>query len=667
MAQPRLGMRQVHLDFHTAPGIPDVGRDFDPTQFAATMQAAHVDSVTVFARCHHGLCYYPTKVGPVHPTLTFDLLGAQIEALHRVGIRAPIYITVGYDEFMAEEHPEWVLVDHNGRMVGRGPLDVMGWRLLDLASPYADYVFAQTKEVLQRYTPVDGIFLDIVRQDITGAYSTWRLRQMRRDGVDETNREQTMAWGLALERRFVERAYHLVRQYSPEATIFFNSRLRPDRDPQASSRAEMPWLSHIEIESLPSVQWGYNHYPLFAAYYQTLGKPLLGMTGIFHKSWADFGSLKPEVALHYECARMSATGAVCSVGDQLHPRGVLDAAAYDRLGAVYGRMAALEPWLRAAQPVAEIGVFLAEHGPRFHTIGRDIDEGAMRMLLELHRPFQFLDKAVDFSPYRVLIVPDDLPVDPEFAARLQAYVDAGGALLLSHRAGMAPDGKGFALDVGLEYLGDAPHSPDFFVAAGELGAPLTDYYQVLYDRGSQVRALPGTEVLARVGYPYFTRSHAQFMSHKHTPYDRTSDDVAVSQKGQIIYCHTPLFGAYRRHAVPYYREIVRALLQRLAPQPIIEAPGLPTTAEVGLLRQPDQGNRYLLHLIHAVPQRRGEGVEIVEDVLPLYQVRVGIRLDHPATRVTLAPGGASLPFETVAGVTWVTVPEVKVHQVVVFE
>ncbi|MBI3941465.1 MAG: alpha-L-fucosidase [Chloroflexi bacterium] len=674
MAQPRLGMRQVHLDFHTAPGIPDVGRDFDPVQFAATMKAAHVDSVTVFARCHHGLCYYPTKVGQIHPALTFDLLGAQIEALHRVGIRAPIYITVGWDELMAEAHPEWLLVDRNGRMVGRGPLDAMGWRMLDLASPYTDYVFAQTEEVLQRYAPVDGIFFDIIRQDIDGAYSTWRLRQMRRDGVDETDREQTMAWGLALERRFVERAYNLVRASSPEATIFFNSRLRPDRNPQASSRAEMPWYTHIEIESLPSVQWGYNHYPLFAAYYQTLGKPLLGMTGIFHKSWADFGGLKPEVALHYECARMAATGAVCSVGDQLHPRGVLDAAAYDRLGAVYGRLEALEPWLRGAQPVTEIGVFLAEHGPRFHTVGRDIDEGAMRILLELHRPFQFLDKAADFSPYRMLILPDALPVDPEFAAKLQVYVDGGGALLLSHRAGLAPDGQGFALDAGVEYRGDAPHSPDFFVAGGVFSVPLTDYYQVLYDRGSQVRALPstegalpGTEVLAHVGYPYFTRTHAQFMSHKHTPYDRTSDDVAVSQRGRIIYCHSPLFGAYRRHAVPYYREIVRALLQRLAPQPVIEAPDLPTTAEVGLLRQPGQGNRAVLHLIHAVPQRRGEGVEIVEDVLPLYQVRVGLRLDHPVTGVTLAPGGERLPFETVDGVTWVTVPEVKVHQVVAFE
>src|SRR5689334_6927697 len=87
-----LRFRQIHLDFHTSPLIPDVGRDFDPQGFADTFRFAHADSVTVFGKCHHGMCYYPSKVGPVHPSLDFDLMGGQIEALHKVGIKAPIYL-----------------------------------------------------------------------------------------------------------------------------------------------------------------------------------------------------------------------------------------------------------------------------------------------------------------------------------------------------------------------------------------------------------------------------------------------------------------------------------------------------------------------------------------------------------------------------------------------
>lgn len=41
--------RQVHLDFHAGPALPDVGRDFDARQFARAMKDAYVNSVTDFA------------------------------------------------------------------------------------------------------------------------------------------------------------------------------------------------------------------------------------------------------------------------------------------------------------------------------------------------------------------------------------------------------------------------------------------------------------------------------------------------------------------------------------------------------------------------------------------------------------------------------------------
>lgn len=75
--------RQIHMDFHTSPFIPDVGADFEPDEFADSLSVASVDSVTIFAKCHHGYSYYPTKVGVVHPSLASNrnLLGETIDAL----------------------------------------------------------------------------------------------------------------------------------------------------------------------------------------------------------------------------------------------------------------------------------------------------------------------------------------------------------------------------------------------------------------------------------------------------------------------------------------------------------------------------------------------------------------------------------------------------------
>lgn len=122
----KLNQRQVHLDFHTSPHIPDVGAAFDPEEFADTLARAHVNSVTCFARCHHGHLYYPSRVHPerIHPTLRRkNLLGEQIRACHRRGIRVPIYTTVQWDFYSAQRHRDWLCVDEQGVAFWTKPLE----------------------------------------------------------------------------------------------------------------------------------------------------------------------------------------------------------------------------------------------------------------------------------------------------------------------------------------------------------------------------------------------------------------------------------------------------------------------------------------------------------------------------------------------------------------
>ena len=67
-----------------------VGAAFDPETFVATLKAAHVNSITMFAKCHHGWSYYPTKVGAPHPNLARpDLLGDMVGGAERRRYRMP--------------------------------------------------------------------------------------------------------------------------------------------------------------------------------------------------------------------------------------------------------------------------------------------------------------------------------------------------------------------------------------------------------------------------------------------------------------------------------------------------------------------------------------------------------------------------------------------------
>ena len=60
--------------------IPDVGGQFDPDEFIATLDKARVNSVTLCAGCHHGHL--------IHPNLPrSNLLLEQIEACQKNDIR----------------------------------------------------------------------------------------------------------------------------------------------------------------------------------------------------------------------------------------------------------------------------------------------------------------------------------------------------------------------------------------------------------------------------------------------------------------------------------------------------------------------------------------------------------------------------------------------------
>ena len=118
MGKIDLRFRQIHLDFHTSEKIAGIGAEFDPEEFASTLEKARVNSITCFGRCHHGWIYFDTKAFPErrHPHLTRNLLKEQIEACHARNIRVPIYTTVQWDHLTAYEQPEWLIVDSDGRI-----------------------------------------------------------------------------------------------------------------------------------------------------------------------------------------------------------------------------------------------------------------------------------------------------------------------------------------------------------------------------------------------------------------------------------------------------------------------------------------------------------------------------------------------------------------------
>jgi hypothetical protein len=653
-----LPFRQIHLDFHTSPLIPDVAAEFDPDEFARTLKDAFVNSVTVFAKCHHGMSYYDTKVGIKHPALKRDLLGEMIAACHRYGIRTPVYISVVWDNWAAEHHPEWRQVNREGKFVGAEPFQA-GWRWLCLNTGYADYVAAQTEEVVKGYE-VDGVFFDIVMQ--WECYCEKCRRDMLAQGLDPENAEHARQFARQVCQRFMGRVNEIVHRHRPNATVYHNSRLR------IGTSREAHLYTHQEIESLPTGGWGYLHFPFFARYVRTVWREFLGMTARFHRSWADFGTLKTEAALAYECFHALALGGKCSIGDQLHPRGKLDKTVYERIGAVYRRIAELEEWCEGAEGVAEIAILTnadAEDGRMTES-----DEGATRMLMETHWQFDVIDRFGDFNRYQALIVPDRFSPDPQTLRKLRAFLQRGGKVLLSARAFVDAQGKFALADLaGFDLKGEASWDCEYLLVGKAISDGVPEMPHVV-NAPSMIVEAKNAKTLATVGEPYFNRTWRHFTSHRHSPMAKATRRPAIVQSanGQIVYFAHPLFRLYAQHGYLVYRQLVVNALRMLMPERLMETDA-PSFAHVTLTRQNGRNRkgRVMAHLLSYTPIRRTRTIDIVEEPIVLRQVTLQVRTGKKPQQVYLAPQRTELPFEFADGVVRFIVPEVNGYQVVVME
>ncbi|HUT17968.1 MAG TPA: beta-galactosidase, partial [Anaerolineae bacterium] len=349
-----LPFRQIHLDFHTSAEIEGIGADFDPDAFAETLQRAHVNSINLFARGHHGWVYYDTAQFPErrHPHLRRDLLREQIDACHARGIRTPVYVTVQWDHYTALRHPEWRVMQADGCLEGTPPYEAGFYRRLCLNTPYVEWLKRFVQEVMETL-PIDGLWLDIVdAQDC----SCWYCREgMVAQGLEPSNPAHRTAFGKQVLHTFQREMTALIHDHDPKLLVFYNSGHVGPRH-----RGMIDWFTHFELESLPSGGWGYLHFPIAARYARTLGKPFLGMTGKFQTSWGDFHSYKNPAALEFECLHMLALNAQCSIGDQLPPRGAIDQPTYDLIGGVYAQVEEKEPWCAGAKQVVDIGVLTPE-------------------------------------------------------------------------------------------------------------------------------------------------------------------------------------------------------------------------------------------------------------------------------------------------------------------
>jgi hypothetical protein len=406
-------MRKLFFDFHSPGATTGLAARFDAERWADRLQEAHAQAVSVFTKCGYGYSFYRQgRIRYTHPHLPegVDMMGEQIDALHRRDMRAIGYYHTFNSEPVAEAHPDWV---------ERGPDGKPRPRQICMLSPVLEeWMLPHLREVLTLYD-LDSLFFDGTRAASVCTCDACQTQFAEATGgaaiptgPGDAHWGVYVAWKIDAFKRIRRQICETIHSLRPDLVVSFNWAYAP-RNPEEIPAAVGALVADIH----PQDQTFNGSY--LSSYWALEERPFDVMNSAFLQWWGDWGC-KPALAMQQEIAGVIANGGLTWIGYQMNEAFDVEPAVMGELGKTLAFVEEREPLLIDSEPVTHVAVL---HSLAGNTIpGQEqfmVDEstlrGAHRMLLERMVPHHLVSEHAlleHLDSFKAIIVPDVEILDP---------------------------------------------------------------------------------------------------------------------------------------------------------------------------------------------------------------------------------------------------------------
>ncbi len=650
-----------------------------------------------------------------------------VDTIHAAGARAMFYIgPVQVPHFSKEfcaAHPDWLRINEDGKA------DVAP-NFANIRSSYADWLCDQMASVTKTYG-VDGFWFDGYAPVHLHTYDETTRRLFREfssgheipprnklDPVKDPVSRKYLAWH---EQYFVDLADRMrgaIRAEKPDTAIFVNN------------SANRTWYyPEMYMGEYPAAYGGAVDVASVELYWDVPGDALYQqfccafLQGVMRDGNASVW-IQPSahgisgVASPVDIQLRGLEGAPWGV----YPEFVESAGREEYLKQHVGNVKARDPWWIDSEPVPYIGIVASEQTRALYAQGAlalyfSHTLGAFRAVFEKHWPVRVLTEYDledgDLRGVRVLVLPDVACMSDRAAEVIRRFVRGGGGLMATFETSLydeqfqrRPD---FALadvlhasyrkthtvtqrveNLYITLVGPHPIVDDPLIVAKQAtswtnpaGPPTAPGRLALIASAAEVAVGEGGQAIAT----FQTNIPA-------SPDQHPSIVVSEFGEGRVVYLPAGFDKAMFFYPDAYIRQVLGNACRWAAgntPPPLeVEGPLLLATT---FRRQPKE-NRTIVHLLndhssygrHSIYQKlaplpaelemkwgfpnqselRGTW-PVREEVIPLRDIHVICR-DPAVKQATLQPGGLVLPIERLPdGTARVTVPQVEMHAMVVFE
>ena len=423
-------------------------RKFSPDEYVRMVKLSGVESSMVYACCHNGNCYYPTKVGHMHANLDGrDIFGETITLLHKENIVPIAYYTATYHNDCAKRLVHTSIIDNYGNTHdGRYHFTCPNQR--DAAEFYKE----QIREII-RYD-IAGIFIDMSFWPSICVCDACRAKfgKVLPEKINWNDpgwvefqrfREKSMA-------DFAAELTAVVKEYDPEMTVVhqFSPVLHGWYLGQSAKIAEVSdYASGDFYGSNLQQRFGVKTFDAF-----TTKVPYEFMTSRC-VNLNDHTSSKSNEELYLSALTTLANGGAYFFIDAINPDGTLNSDFYERLQKLNSK---LEPFKNAVAQKkftldADVGLYFAiECCADKNLNGRSLfnfdggcannmqvrqnavlDEalGTAEILNRMHIPFKIVKKGDTLDKYKAIIINNCGYLTPDECHSLREFTANGGTLI----------------------------------------------------------------------------------------------------------------------------------------------------------------------------------------------------------------------------------------------
>lgn len=452
-----LTYRRSLLDMHIPGWDPKFLSEYEPDSLAKNYAEANVEAVLLYCKSHMGLSYWPTPVGGIHPAAeSRDLVGELVTSLKKRGIRAAAYHSNVYDNWAAENHPEW-RTQSPSTLAGGPNITALGRRYgtLCVNNPeYLEYEKTQISALLERYE-FDALWIDMVfwpticvckhcqskakaelghsipeRIDWNdknwNAFQAARIRWLDEFWIEIRDRAREVQPEIPIAHNFAATIggwYNASTTHESALDTFTGGDLYGGRDQQLVISKMMHSISAVQ-----------------PAEYMTSRTPDLR----YHVQ------LRSERELLVQALGAVANHHAFLFIDAIDPVGTVQPGVYKRMGSIFSEIEKYEDSL-GGLPVEEVAVYFSDNAKmNWEENGTPIMGGpnpviphhynffgACRVLQAEHIPFGIITKTQlsTVGKFKVLVLPDVLRLDDDEVAAIRNFVANGGSVYASGGSG----------------------------------------------------------------------------------------------------------------------------------------------------------------------------------------------------------------------------------------